>query len=108
VARTIERAVTGQISTAQFTTHIIDRDLEPSGQKIFSVPAHRFTPTHVQWVWVSPFRRTRHDHDTRRKACSFPTCPLKATRRQLTGMRAMIHYCLNPEDDSTLRFALRS
>jgi hypothetical protein len=94
VARTIERAVTSQISTAQFSAHIIDSDLEPSGQKVLPVQTHCFTPTNVHWVRVSPFRRTRHDHDARRKTCSFPTCPLKATRLAI-GMRAMIHDRIN-------------
>jgi hypothetical protein len=72
VARLIERAIAGEITPAELSLHIVDRDGEAAGEQILAIPADRLGAPELQRVWIAPLRRPRGDDDVRRQSRSLP------------------------------------
>jgi hypothetical protein len=71
VARFVERAVAREVAPAKLPSGVFNRDRQPTGEQILTVPTYGFFPTELQGMRVAPLGRPRHHDDARREPLSF-------------------------------------
>jgi len=94
VARFVQRAVARQVSTSQFLSNLVDRDVETSGKQVDAVAADRLLSSEVERVRIAPLRRPRHDNGARRQAEALPTRSLQTLRhtQSVSGIAPLAMY----------------
>ena len=78
MARFVQRAVAGKVTSSQLLSHLLDRDVETSAEQIGPIAVDRFRSAQLQRVGIPPLGGTCHNDHPVRQPNTLPARSLQA------------------------------